>query len=222
MSPISASWCPCTGLEGYACDSVGDGREALTRPRPSASICGPGRDDSRAGWARRAAPCAGASTATCDPDADRATRGVRQGGGPPERRGRLPHQAVCVRELVARTRALLRRPAGAVEAATDGEMVTARRRDRSRPAPRAGPAPTSSSPIREFHLLHLLATHAGIVFSREGAAGEDLAGRYVRHRPERGLRWRRWPPHRTRSRESRFLLTVWGVGTNSRTSKTVF
>ena len=67
---------------------------------------------------------------------------------------------------------------------------------------------------QEFRLLHLLATHAGIVFSREALLAKIWRGdTYVTVRSVDTLvkRLRRRiekPIRRNRS----FLLTVWGVG----------
>jgi len=125
-----------------------------------------------------------------------------------------------VRELVARARALLRRP--------------------RQPAPKAaaGPTPSDDSVFsigglqidlprrrvhvdgeeveltdQEFRLLHLLATHAGIVFSREALLGKIWRGdTFVTVRSVdtlvKRLRRRIESDHANPER----LLTVWGVG----------
>jgi DNA-binding response OmpR family regulator len=129
-----------------------------------------------------------------------------------------------VRELIARARALLRRPrvpAGAVAGAARparGEDVgppirvhgveidPARRRVRIE-------ARDVDLTDQEFRLLSLLASHAGIVFSREALLSKiwrgdtfvtvrsvDTLVKRLRRRIERD-------PSRPR-----FLLTVWGVG----------
>src|SRR4030095_10612703 len=92
-----------------------------------------------------------------------------------------------VRELVARARALLRRPrqpvARSVDAATAGasegilrvhgvEVDVAKRRVRVE-------GRDVELTDQEFRLLHLLASHAGIVFSREALLGKILRGHTV-------------------------------------------
>ena len=123
-----------------------------------------------------------------------------------------------IRELVARVRALLRRPRRSqlqAEAAASGRAAD---RD-SRPAHRSGapPRPVDGDEVdltaQEFRLLLVLATHPGIVFSREA------------------LLTRVWPDHtfvtersvdslvkRLRRRiekdpaDPEIILTVWGSG----------
>jgi DNA-binding response OmpR family regulator len=124
-----------------------------------------------------------------------------------------------VRELVARARALLRRPR---QAAVAGD----------------GGAPTADGVIRvhgieidvpkrrvtvdgenieltdqEFRLLQLLATHPGIVFSREALLAKIWRGdTFVTVRSVDTLVKRLRRRIETDPAEPRFLLTVWGVG----------
>jgi DNA-binding response OmpR family regulator len=126
-----------------------------------------------------------------------------------------------VRELVARARALLRRPRQPDAAAGDG-----------------GSAPQADAPIRvhgmeidvakrhvsvdaadveltdqEFRLLHLLATHPGIVFSREALLGKIWRGdTYVTVRSVDTLVKRLRRRIEPDPGNPRYLLTVWGVG----------
>jgi DNA-binding response OmpR family regulator len=126
-----------------------------------------------------------------------------------------------VRELVARARALLRRPRQPEAAAGDG-----------------GSAPHADAPIRvhgmeidvakrrvsvdaadveltdqEFRLLLLLATHPGIVFSREALLGKIWRGdTYVTVRSVDTLVKRLRRRIEPDPGNPRYLLTVWGVG----------
>jgi DNA-binding response OmpR family regulator len=128
-----------------------------------------------------------------------------------------------VRELVARARALLRRPRLplAVGSAPDGspagtaaptvrvhgfEIDPARRRVRI-------DGREVELTDQEFRLLHLLAAHAGIVFSREALLSKIWRGdTFVTVRSVdtlvKRLR-RRIEPHPA---NPRYLVTVWGVG----------
>jgi len=120
-----------------------------------------------------------------------------------------------IRELVARVRALLRRPRLIAGDATDpGRVVTvhgveidpARRRVRVRGV-------EVDLTAQEFRLLHLLATHPGIVFSREALLAKvwpdqtfvtprsvDTLVKRLRRRVERD------------TEAPALVLTVWGAG----------
>ena len=66
---------------------------------------------------------------------------------------------------------------------------------------------------QEFRLLHLLATHAGIVFSREALLAKIWRGdTFVTVRSVDTLVKRLRRRDRTGSRRTPALLTVWGVG----------
>jgi len=124
-----------------------------------------------------------------------------------------------VRELVARCRALLRRPRQPVgenatpTAAADGVIrvhgvaidvprrrVTVDGRD-------------VELTDQEFRLLHLLATHAGIVFSREALLAKIWRGdTFVTVRSVDTLVKRLRRRLETDPANPRYLLTVWGVG----------
>ncbi len=127
-----------------------------------------------------------------------------------------------VRELVARARALLRRPrvapggaaaSAARAASSDGvvkihgiEIDVPRRRVRVE-------GRDVDLTDQEFRLLHLLASHAGIVFSREALLGKVWHGdTYVTVRSVDTLVKRLRRRIETDPAEPRFLLTVWGVG----------
>jgi DNA-binding response OmpR family regulator len=122
-----------------------------------------------------------------------------------------------VRELVARARALLRRPRQSASAAPDDqaeppvvihgiEIDPARRRVRV-------DAREVELTDQEFRLLHLLATHAGIVFSREALLSKIWRGdTYVTVRSVDTLVKRLRRRIEPDPANPRFLLTVWGVG----------
>src|SRR4051794_28883827 len=123
-----------------------------------------------------------------------------------------------VRELVARARALLRRPrrsAGRADApaAEDGvvrihgvEIDEPRRRVRVQ-------GRDVELTDQEFRLLHLLASHAGIVFSREALLGKIWRGdTFVTVRSVDTLVKRLRRRVEDDPANPRLLLTVWGVG----------
>ncbi len=212
------------GLEGYACDAVGDGREALTRAETERfdllvlDVMIPGLD----------------GLALC-----RAMRNGRTNHDVPililtERREESDKvvglesgaddyltKPFGVRELVARARALLRRsrqPVGAVVG--DGE------REDSQPIVRVHGLEIDPAKRRvridgkdveltdqEFRLLHLLATRAGIVFSREALLSKIWRGNtFVTVRSVDTLVKRLRRRIEPESSRPRYLLTVWGVG----------
>jgi DNA-binding response OmpR family regulator len=124
-----------------------------------------------------------------------------------------------VRELVARARALLRRPrqqpasadgdgapAGGVIRVSGMEIDVAKRRV----TVETGHVELTD---QEFRLLHLLATHPGIVFSREALLAKIWRGdTYVTVRSVDTLVKRLRRRIEEDPAEPRFLLTVWGVG----------
>jgi two-component system OmpR family response regulator/two-component system alkaline phosphatase synthesis response regulator PhoP len=124
-----------------------------------------------------------------------------------------------VRELVARARALLRRPrqsAAAGSAAGAGpdqivrsqglEIEVAKRRVRV-------DGREVELTDQEFRLLHLLATHAGIVFSREALLAKIWRGdTFVTVRSVDTLVKRLRRRIEEDPANPRYLLTVWGVG----------
>ena len=122
-----------------------------------------------------------------------------------------------VRELVARARALLRRPRrGASVARVEDnaaavhvhgfEIDEARRRVRKE-------GRDVELTDQEFRLLQLLATHAGIVFSREALLAKIWRGdTYVTVRSVDTLVKRLRRRIEKDPAEPQFLLTVWGVG----------
>ncbi len=125
-----------------------------------------------------------------------------------------------VRELVARVRALLRRtrqpaamPAAAV-AATDGAVITVHGVEIDVPRRRVRVAGDDVELTdQEFRLLHLLATHAGIVFSREALLGKIWRGdTFVTVRSVDTLVKRLRRRIENDPANPQHLLTVWGVG----------
>lgn len=123
-----------------------------------------------------------------------------------------------VRELVARARALLRRtrpetaaPPASAEAGNlvrvqDIEIDVARRRVRVR-----GEEVTLTD--QEFRLLHLLATHVGIVFSREALLSKIWRGdTFVTVRSVDTLIKRLRRRIEPDPGNPKYLATVWGVG----------
>jgi two-component system OmpR family response regulator/two-component system alkaline phosphatase synthesis response regulator PhoP len=208
--------------EGYACDTVADGQEALRRAgvqRFDLVVLDPmvpGVDGLSLCRAVRSAPVNRdvpiLMLSARNGESDKVV-GLESGADD------YLTKPFGVRELVARTRALLKR-----------------RRRMAAPVP--GGAAPETSPIRvkgleidparrrvriegrdvdltdqEFRLLQLLATHAGFVFSREALLAKiwrgdtfvtvrsvDTLVKRLRHRIEPD------PPN------PRYLLTVWGVG----------
>jgi two-component system OmpR family response regulator/two-component system alkaline phosphatase synthesis response regulator PhoP len=122
-----------------------------------------------------------------------------------------------VRELVARARALMRRPRqpdGSRAEAPGGGVVRIHGFDIDTPKRRVrvGGADVELTD-QEFRLLHLLATHAGIVFSREALLGKIWRGdTYVTVRSVDTLVKRLRHKIEADSADPRFVLTVWGVG----------
>jgi DNA-binding response OmpR family regulator len=213
------------GLEGYSCEGAADGQEALKRTETGRfdllvlDVMLPGLDGVslcravRRGSMNRDVPILMLTARSQEADK---VIGLESGADD------YLTKPFGVRELVARARALLRRPrkpaSAAVSAEGDDDMAgppvhihgididLARRRVRidSRDVELTD---------QEFRLLHLLATHAGIVFSREALLTRIWRGdTYVTVRSVDTLvkRLRRRieddPAH------PRFLLTVWGVG----------
>jgi DNA-binding response OmpR family regulator len=209
------------GLEGYFCEGVGDGRNALARVEADRfdllvlDVMIPGLDGLalcravRNGRMNHDVPIL---MLTARRDESDKVVGLESGADD------YLTKPFGVRELVARSRALLRRPRpSAMQSAgnDDGrdaltvhgvEIDPARRRVR-----------VSGREVeltdQEFRLLHLLASNAGIVFTREALLARIWRGdTFVTVRSVDTLvkRLRRRiepdPAH------PRYLLTVWGVG----------
>ena len=212
------------GLEGYACEGAADGKEALGQTAATRfdllvlDVMLPGLDGVslcravRRGSLNRDVPILMLTARNQESDK---VIGLESGADD------YLTKPFGVRELVARARALLRRPRKHVAVpAIDGDeeaagppvrihgidIDLARRRVR-----------IDSREIeltdQEFRLLHLLATHAGIVFSREALLARIWRGdTYVTVRSVDTLVKRLRRRIETDHAQPRFLLTVWGVG----------
>jgi DNA-binding response OmpR family regulator len=122
-----------------------------------------------------------------------------------------------VRELVARCRALLRRPRKAAgDGATGGPEQTVHVHGVAIDVPKRRVVVDGREvelTDQEFRLLHLLATHAGIVFSREALLAKIWRGdTFVTVRSVDTLVKRLRRRIETDPASPRYLLTVWGVG----------
>jgi len=212
------------GLEGYACDGTANGQDALARTESERfdllvlDVMLPGLDGVslcravRRGSMNRDVPILMLTARNQESDK---VIGLESGADD------YLTKPFGVRELVARARALLRRPRkglpAAVLAGEDDdagppvhihgiEIDMARRRVR-----------ISGRDVeltdQEFRLLHLLATHAGIVFSREALLTRIWRGdTYVTVRSVDTLVKRLRRRIESDPSHPRFLLTVWGVG----------
>ena len=127
-----------------------------------------------------------------------------------------------VRELVARARALLRRPRAVSQAAaaaasastTAGDIITIRgiEIDEPRRKVRVGSRDVELTD-QEFRLLHLLITHPGIVFSREALLSKIWRGdTFVTVRSVDTLVKRLRRRIEGDPANPEFIHTVWGVG----------
>src|SRR5262249_7439416 len=161
------------GLEGYTCDGLGDGRQALQRAEAERydllvlDVMIPGLDGLalcravRNGRVNQDVPILMLTARREESDK---VVGLESGADD------YLTKPFGVRELVARARALLRRPRLAPAAQSeDGEppvRVHGIEIDPAKRRVRVGGRDVELTD-QEFRLLHLLATHAGIVFSRE-------------------------------------------------------
>jgi two-component system OmpR family response regulator/two-component system alkaline phosphatase synthesis response regulator PhoP len=208
------------GLEGYECEPAGDGRQALQRTEQERfdllvlDLMLPGLDGLalcravRNGKLNHDVPIL---MLTARRDENDKVVGLESGADD------YLTKPFGVRELVARARALLRRPRQAPASANvddlgppitvhDLAIDPARRRVR-------GHGGDIELTDQEFRLLYLLATHPGIVFSREALLAKIWRGdTFVTVRSVdtlvKRLRRRIEPDPAT----PQYLLTVWGVG----------
>jgi len=210
------------GLEGYQCDAVGDGPTALERAESAhfdllvLDLMLPGLDGLalcravRNGRANRDVPILMLTARREESDK---VLGLESGADD------YLTKPFGVRELVARARALLRRPPRAPQTSEakgessdqpvhvhDVAIDPARRRVRV-----AGRDVELTD--QEFRLLYLLATHAGIVFSREALLSKIWRGdTFVTVRSVDTLVKRLRRRIESNPKDPQLLLTVWGVG----------
>jgi two-component system OmpR family response regulator/two-component system alkaline phosphatase synthesis response regulator PhoP len=217
------------GLEGYACEGLADGQSALKRTESEhfdllvLDVMIPGIDGlslCRAVRNGRTNQDVAILMLTARRQESDKVVGLESGADD------YLTKPFGVRELVARARALLRRPRRAVvearltadasfEANGEGaqpirihgiEIDPARRRVRIE-------GRDVELTDQEFRLLHLLATHAGIVFSREALLTKIWRGdTYVTVRSVDTLVKRLRRRIESDPAEPKHLLTVWGVG----------
>jgi two-component system OmpR family response regulator/two-component system alkaline phosphatase synthesis response regulator PhoP len=212
------------GLEGYVCEGVGDGPEGLRRTESDRfdllvlDVMIPGLDGLslcravRNGRTNHDVPILMLTARREEPDK---VVGLESGADD------YLTKPFGVRELVARARALLRRPrvpvaptpadaaAGETPPAVHVHGVDidpARRRVRIE-------GRDIELTDQEFRLLHLLAAHAGIVFSREALLSKIWRGdTFVTVRSVDTLVKRLRRRIEVDPANPRYLLTVWGVG----------
>ena len=207
------------GLEGYTCESVGDGKEALRRVEADRfdllvldvmipkidglALCRAVRN----GRINQDVPILMLTARREESDK---VVGLESGADD------YLTKPFGVRELVARTRALLRRPRRRFEEERDEGRQPIRVHDIDiDPARRRVRVEGRDVDLtdQEFRLLHLLAAHAGIVFSREALLGKIWRGdTFVTVRSVDTLVKRLRRRVEPNPSEPRYLLTVWGVG----------
>jgi len=217
------------GLEGYVCEGLADGQSALTRTESEhfdllvLDVMIPGIDGLslcravRNGRTNQDVPILMLTARREESDK---VVGLESGADD------YLTKPFGVRELVARARALLRRPRrAAVEARLTADASYDANGEGAQPIRIHG---IEIDPARrrvriegrdveltdqEFRLLHLLATHAGIVFSREALLAKIWRGdTYVTVRSVDTLVKRLRRRIESDPAEPRHLLTVWGVG----------
>jgi DNA-binding response OmpR family regulator len=206
------------GHEGYACDAVGDGQTAVERADSREydlmvlDVMVPGLDGLsivravRNGRLNQDVPIL-MLTARRE-EADK-VMGLESGADD------YLTKPFGVRELVARARALLRRPRRVAGARVSDEPLL-HVHDIEIDAPKrkvlvAGRDVELTD--QEFRLLHLLASHAGIVFSREALLARIWHGdTFVTVRSVDTLVKRLRRRIEADPAAPRYLLTIWGVG----------
>jgi DNA-binding response OmpR family regulator len=207
------------GLEGYACEGLANGQEALARAERERfdllvlDLMIPGLDGvSLCRAVRRGGPNQDVPILMLTARRDESDKVLGLESGADD----YLTKPFGVRELVARARALLRRPRQSSAASDEPveppvtihgvEIDPARRRVRVE-------GREVDLTDQEFRLLHLLATHAGIVFSREALLSKIWRGdTYVTVRSVDTLVKRLRRRVEVDPANPKFLLTVWGVG----------
>ena len=208
------------GLEGYTCEGLANGQEALARAGRERfdllvlDLMIPGLDGVALCRAvRRAGPNHDVPILMLTARREESDKVVGLESGADD----YLTKPFGVRELVARARALLRRPrqpAGAAssEAADPPLTIHGIEIDPARRRVRVEGRDVDLTD-QEFRLLHLLATHAGIVFSREALLSKIWRGdTFVTVRSVDTLVKRLRRRIESDPANPRFLLTVWGVG----------
>ncbi len=208
------------GLEGYSCDGVGDGPGALKKAEAERfdllvlDVMIPGIDGLtvcravRNGKINHDVPILMLTARREESDK---VIGLETGADD------YLTKPFGVRELVARARALLRRPrvAPGQAGASDGDAPVTIHHVEIDPARRRVRVEGRDVGLtdQEFRLLHLLATHAGIVFSREALLAKIWRGdTFVTVRSVDTLVKRLRRRIERDPANPRLLLTVWGVG----------
>ena len=210
------------GLEGYACEGTANGQDALHRTEQERfdllvlDVMIPGLDGlSLCRAVRNGALNHDVPILMLTARAEESDKVVGLESGADD----YLTKPFGVRELVARARALLRRPrqtvaAAQVPPAEDSGAIQvhgvaidpARRRVRVE-------GRDVELTDQEFRLLYLLATHAGIVFSREALLSKIWRGdTFVTVRSADTLVKRLRRRIEPDPANPRYLLTVWGVG----------
>jgi DNA-binding response OmpR family regulator len=212
------------GLEGYACAGEADGQRALARTESERfdllvlDVMLPGLDGvSLCGAVRRGSMNSDVPILMLTARSQESEKVIGLESGADD----YLTKPFGVRELVARARALLRRPRksraalaldGDDEAAAPPVRIHGIEIDMARRRVRIGGRDVELTD-QEFRLLHLLATHAGIVFSREALLTRIWRGdTYVTVRSVDTLVKRLRRRIESDPAQPRFLLTVWGVG----------
>jgi two-component system OmpR family response regulator/two-component system alkaline phosphatase synthesis response regulator PhoP len=206
------------GHEGYTCDGVGDGKTALARSEADRfdlmviDLMIPGLDGLslcravRNGRLNHDVPILMLTARREESDK---VVGLESGADD------YLTKPFGVRELVARARALLRRPRQPQERPPAESPVVRVHELEVDPARRRVRVEGREIELtdQEFRLLHLLATHAGIVFSREALLGKIWRGdTFVTVRSVDTLVKRLRRRIEADPANPRYLLTVWGVG----------
>ena len=208
------------GLEGYTCEGLANGQEALARAERERfdllvlDLMIPGLDGVALCRAvRRGGPNHDVPILMLTARREESDKVVGLESGADD----YLTKPFGVRELVARARALLRRPrqpaaAASADAAEPPLTIHGIEIDPARRRVRVEGRDVDLTD-QEFRLLHLLATHAGIVFSREALLSKIWRGdTFVTVRSVDTLVKRLRRRIEPDPANPRFLLTVWGVG----------
>jgi two-component system OmpR family response regulator len=207
--------------EGYTCDATGDGKSALEKAQAEPfdllvlDLMLPGLDGlSLCRAVRNGRLNADVPILMLTAKRDEADKVVGLESGADD----YLTKPFGVRELVARARALLRRPRQGATGPRDGQAVESvlKIRGLEIDAPRRKVLAAGRDielTDQEFRLLHLLATHPGIVFSREALLSKIWRGdTFVTVRSVDTLVKRLRRRLETDPANPAFIQTVWGVG----------